>query len=115
MPTIDHLLEREYDRKTYNCRHFAAEAWELLTGDTRLHDIDETDLQAGQLRTLFRAYRRVDGPTDTPTIVLMENLRGELHIGVCRRRRLLHLGEDGALNLPFDASLYTYRNFRFYQ
>lgn len=113
--SIDHLLEREYDRKTYNCCHFAAEAWVLLTGDARLHDIDEDDLQSGRLRALFRAYRRVDGPTATPSVVLMENLRGDLHIGICRNRRLLHIAEGGALNLPFDASLHIYRNFRFYQ
>lgn len=113
--SIDDLLFRQYDRQTYNCCHFSAEAWQRFTGDKRLHDIDESTLQAGDLRLLFTHYQRVDGPTVAPSIVLMQNLQGEFHMGVCVRRRLLHIREEGAVFLPFDASLHTYRNFRFYQ
>ncbi|NYT76561.1 hypothetical protein H0A71_06120 [Alcaligenaceae bacterium] len=114
--SIDPLFERTYDRDSYNCLHLAAEAWTLLTGDDTLIGVDERDFKRGLLRDVFRAYRRVEGPTVTPSIVLMENLRDEAHIGICYRQRLLHIREhDGVQNLPFDASLTTLRNFRFYQ
>lgn len=113
--SIDSLLARSYDRERYHCLHFAADAWELITGDARLHEVDESDFAGGGMRWIFRLYRRVAGPTVEPSIVLMENVRGEPHIGVCRNRRLLHIGEDGPLNLPFDASTGMYFNFRFYQ
>jgi len=112
--TIDDLLHREYDRKTYNCLHFAADAWELLTGDGRLRQVREDDFKAGRLAALFRDYRRVAGPTVTPAIVLMETLEGEAHIGVCVRQRLLHNSELGPTFFSVEAMAPLYRNMRYY-
>lgn len=112
--TIDELLHREYDRKAYNCLHFAAEAWEHLTGDHRLHQVREDDFRAGRLAALFRDYRRVPGPTVEPSIVLMETLEGEAHIGVCVRRRLLHNSELGPTFFSVEAMAAMYRNMRYY-
>lgn len=112
--SIDALLSRRYDRQSSNCLHFAAAAWEHLTGDTRLQQVREDDFRAGKLAALFRGYRRVAGPTAAPSIALMDALDGQAHIAVCYRRRLLHCSEMGPTNLPFDAMAAFYRNIRFY-
>lgn len=112
--SIDGLLHREYDRGAYNCLHFAADAWELLTGDTRLRQVREDDFKAGRLAALFRDYKRVAGPTVTPAIVLMETLEGDAHIGVCVRRRLLHNRDWGPSFFSVEAMSAFYRNMRYY-
>ncbi len=113
--TIDSLMDREYDREKFHCLHFSSEAWELITGDASLTAVREADLQSLAMRAVFRQYRRVAGPTDTPSLVLMENLSGEQHMGVCLHHRLLHLVHTGPQFLPFDAITPLYRNLRFYQ
>lgn len=110
--SIDAFLAEKYDRRINNCLHFAAAAWERLTGDRGLAAVREDDI-AG-LRGVMRRYLLVTGPTAAPSIVLMDTLGGEPHIGVCYRRRLLHLTESGASNFPFDVATATYRNPRFY-
>ncbi len=112
--SIDFLLSREYDRSSYHCLHFAAEAWEHLTGDSRLREVDEHQFKAGRIAALFRGLRRQSGPTVSPSIALMETLSGEDHIGVCIRRRLLHINEGGAQFLLIEALAAQYRNLRFY-
>jgi len=112
--SIDFLLGRVYDRKTYNCLHFAADAWEHLTGDQRLHQVKEEDLAAGRLSALFRGMRKLPGPSVLPSITLMETLHGEGHIAVCVRGRLLHINESGPSFFPVEAQTALYRNMRFY-
>jgi len=114
MPSIDCLLDREYDEEAYNCRHFAGEAWELLTGDSRLREVNERNMRPGATAALFRGLKRVVGPTEAPSIVLMDNLKGEPHVGICYRRRLLHLNCEGPQFVLFDAALPLYRNLRFW-
>ncbi|MVW72127.1 hypothetical protein [Bordetella sp. 15P40C-2] len=111
---LDDLLDQVYDRDSNNCLHYAAVVWERLTGDSRLRQVREDDFRAGQLAALFRGYKRVDGPTREPSIVLMENLSGESHIGVCWQGRLAHMPQSGPEFLPFDASRALYRKQRFY-
>lgn len=111
---MDFLLDRVYDRETYNCLHFAADAWELLTGDGRLHQVKEDELEVGRLPALFRGMRRLPGPSVVPSIVLMETLEGDAHIAVCVRGRMLHINESGASFFPVEAQATLYRNMRFY-
>jgi len=113
--SIDEFLYREYDRRTYNCLHFAAEVWMSLTGDDRLLKVDEQDFKAGKIANMFRGMTRVDGPTDSPSMVLMETLEGENHIGVCSQRRLLHINTGGPQNLCLDAVSAQFKRMRFYQ
>ncbi|CAB3959608.1 hypothetical protein [Achromobacter piechaudii] len=112
--SIDFLLCRVYDRKTYNCLHFAADAWEHLTGDRRLREVKEDELAAGRLSALFRSMHKITGPSVLPSIALMETLQGEAHIAVCVRGRLLHINESGASFFPVEAQTALYRNMRFY-
>ncbi|SAI58902.1 Uncharacterised protein [Bordetella ansorpii] len=115
MKSIDELLGREYDRKHYHCLHFAADAWELLTGDTRLAQIDEQTFRAARVLSLFRGMRRQLGPTESPSIALMEEVgTSDLHIGVCYQRRLLHLNEGGAWFVLMEVAEIQYRNMRFW-
>ena len=112
--SIDHLLDREYHREDYNCLHFAAECWSLLTGDKRLHVVREHQIQGQGLAGLFRGMTKHRAATEAPSLALMETLDGQLHIAVCFRRRLLHINETGCQFMPVDAYNSTYRNMRFY-
>ena len=112
--SIDFLLSRSYDRDSYNCLHFAADAWEHLTGDSRLRQVNERELAAGRLAELFRGMRKVQGPSQFPSIALMETLHGEAHIAVCVRGRLLQNNESGPSFFPVEAQTRLYRNMRFY-
>jgi len=112
--SIDGLLVREYDRKSYNCLHFSADCWFHLTGDTRLYQVREHDLEGQHLVSLFRGMRKHSSPTFAPSLALMNTLEERLHIAVCFRRRLLHINEAGCQFLPVDALEAMYRNMRFY-
>jgi hypothetical protein len=111
--SIDSFLGEKYDRRHNNCLHFAARAWAHLTGDMRLLEAREADLSS--LKSAMRNYRRVEGATVEPSIALMLNLNGEEHIGVCVRRRLLHLAPDGAQFFPIEVAAAMYSKLRFYQ
>src|SRR5690606_11981272 len=107
--SIDKFLYMEYDREKYNCLHFSAEVWNHLTGDVRLLQVDDKQFRAGEIANLFRGMKRVSGPTVSPSLVLMVNLEGENHIGVCNLRRLIHINAQGPQNLCFDASLALFK------
>ena len=107
------LLHQVYDRKTNNCLHFAASAWAELTGDERLKRVREAEVL--DARTAMRGFHRVAGPTTSPSIALMDTSTGDIHIGVCMRRRLLHLCERGAEFLPVECYAGMYSGMRFYQ
>lgn len=110
--TIDDLLAEKYDRKSNNCLHFAGRAWHILAGDDRLYQARESDIPA--LRGLMRQFKRVNAPTVEPSIALMDNVNGEEHIGVCVRRRILHLAQHGAEFMPVDSMLSRYSHMRFF-
>lgn len=115
MVSIDCLLDREYDRERYHCLHFAAEAWALLTGDTRLGQVDENEFRTGQMVRLFRGLRRQPGATESPSIALMETVAArDQHIGVCYQRRLLHLNEIGPQFVLVEVAAIQYRHMRFW-
>lgn len=102
-----------YDRKFNNCMHFSARMWQQLTGDESLLIVAADGIVAA--RGLMRHYQRVQGPTVAPSIVLMDAVPDGLHIGICVRRRLLHLNADGVQFMLADAALPAYSNVRFYQ
>lgn len=103
----------QYSEKDLNCLHFASMAWEKLTGDSRLAHAAANGIAAA--RGLMRHYQRVLGPTVEPSIVLMDAVPDGLHIGICVRRRLLHLNADGVQFMLADAVLPFYSNVRYYQ
>lgn len=112
--SIDVLLDREYDRQSYNCLHYAGDCWLHLTGDDRLSKVRESSLAEQGLISVFRGMVRTVQATVAPSIALMETLDGQLHIGICWRRRLLHINEDGCQFLPVEALSAIYKNLRFY-
>lgn len=107
------LFASPYNAKHHNCLHFAACAWHKLTGDGLLMAAAADGIAAA--RGLMRHYQRVQGPTVAPSIVLMDAVPDGLHIGICVRRRLLHLNADGVQFMLADAALPAYSNVRFYQ
>jgi hypothetical protein len=113
--SVDPLLDRVYDRKAYNCFHFAADAWLHLTGDPSLAAVHRATFGRRDLVALFRRFRRADPRAPGPAVVLMENRFGEQHIGISLRGRLLHITIAGVEFLPIEVARATYRNLRFYQ
>jgi len=113
--SIDELLSREFDRSTYNCLHYSADCWEFLTGDDRLKKVREDAIEGQSLAQIFREFRKCIEATVAPSIALMDTLDGKTHMGVCYRRRLLHINEAGCQFLPVDAFSSMYKNMRFYQ
>lgn len=112
--SIDVLLDREHDRDSYNCLHYAGDCWLYLTGDERLSRVREHGLSRQGLVGLFRGMKRSRRPTEDPSIALMDTMDGQLHIGVCWRRRLLHINEAGCQFLRIEALEAMYKNMRFY-
>lgn len=112
--SIDILMDKEYSQDFYNCLHFAADAWELLTGDRRLHGVDHKNFRVGKISALFRGMRRVNGPTEVPSLCLMDDLFEDVHVGVCFRRKLLHLMKEGPMYMHMDAFLPRFRRIRYY-
>lgn len=66
-------------------------------------------------RGILRQFTRVEGPTDRPSVAVMDTCEGDEHIAVCYRYRLLHLTERGVENFPIEAYAGQYVNMRFYQ
>ncbi|MDQ2139592.1 hypothetical protein RBI14_15610 [Alcaligenaceae bacterium B3P038] len=113
--SIDDLLDRQYDRRRYNCLHFAAESWERLTGDKRLNGVREQDIQGSATREVFRSFQKVKGPTIEPSVALMETRLGDVHIGVCLNRCLLHISEGRPEMFPIETFSQQFSKFRFYR
>lgn len=76
---------------TYDCLDLVAEVWEAHTGEDireRLGDLLGADgRQIGKARTSFTRLAR---PED-PCIAVMHSDRGDPHVGVYLRGRILHL------------------------
>ena len=111
--TFDDLFQQEYDRRRNNCLHFTALAWKFLTGDDRLDTIKEHAFH--EWRGIMRKFTRQPGVTESPSVALMETVDGREHIGICYRRRLLHLTASGVQFFPVEAYAGDFVNLRFYQ
>jgi hypothetical protein len=111
--SVDSFLGEKYDRKHNNCLHFAGRAWAHLTGDQSLKEATESDIHS--FKDVMRKYSKTTSPTVEPSIAVMETLHGDVHVGICVRRRLLHLDRSGAQFLPIETMVLTHKNMRFYR
>ena len=113
--SIDNLLNREYSRSRYNCLHFSTEAWLYLTGDERLARFKESDFGGRGTLAAFRDFKRVDGPTVVPSVVLMENIEGAFHMGICLDRWLLHIDSLRPEFFPIANYEQRFKKLRYFQ
>lgn len=115
MLSVDKYFSRRYDRKTYNCLHFARDVWFDLT------NVDITDRLQGVLfpdrrvptRSLLRSFVLLDAPTE-PCLVMMHRPRVAPHIGVFVRGKVLHITELGVEFLPRAVASRGFQSVRFY-
>lgn len=114
--SVDPYLRRRYDRREYNCLHFARDVWQEATGE------DVTEKLAGLLdpasrhptRGHFRSFKRINTPQD-PCFVLMRRPRLEAHVGVYIRGRVLHIQAAGAEFQLLEVVTRDFTETRFYQ
>ncbi|MEI9995086.1 MAG: hypothetical protein WDM91_10860 [Rhizomicrobium sp.] len=99
LDSIDAYLVRRR-RKNYDCRDLSAEVWRALTGEELL-DRD------------IKTMQRLDAPVD-PCIVLFRR-RGENHMGVFVRGKVLHLAEMSARFERLDIAGLGFVEARFYR
>lgn len=119
LPSVDPFLRARHRGDDYNCLHFARDVWLELTGDDiqrRLDALSEPEgtrhFSRGEVKSFARLPRRSD-----PCLVLMRRPRGQPHVGVYLRGRILHLTEQGArFDLPQVAlQAFTPRMVRYYR
>jgi hypothetical protein len=115
--SIDPLFRRKYDATSYNCAHFAIEAWQVLTGQDISVEFASFLLPPDQ-RTVEIEYRRVFRPTKpgkTPCLVLMRNPEIAPHAGVYYDRRILHITKDRVEFQPPAVACLGFKDVRCYK
>jgi hypothetical protein len=115
MKSVDAYLDRTFDKKDYNCLHFAKEIWHDLTGvdiSERLHGL--WHLPTKQIRRHnVRAFVRIQLPTD-PCLALMQAPREAPHVGIYIRGRILHITTKGVEFMPVEVAMRGFKNIRYY-
>lgn len=116
--SLDKFFNKKYDRKTYNCGHFACDVWEDITGEsirdkmTPIIECVDTDNMPIRAKNQFVKLQR----PESPCIVLMKSIRSELHVGVYNNGNMIHIREDSVVeNLPLPVSTRFYTKVRFYK
>lgn len=118
MKSIDALLDRRYNPKSYHCVHFLIEAAQYLFEK----DYSESFLGlTGDLSQSIQTSRdttiknkRLERPIDG-CIVLMTNLLNSSHVGLFYCGRVLHLSESGVYFQELRSLERNYSRFRFYE
>lgn len=115
--TLDVLLGRKYDESTYNCAHFVAEAWELVTGE-KIEAALEGFLLPEKARVVDvrrRAFWTKLGSPQSPCLVLMRKKNTPPHVGMFYKRRVAHITPVGVHYQPLDVVTMPYTSVRFYK
>lgn len=103
---VENFLLKEYDKRNYNCWHFACDVWSALTGQVLSPAKVDSCIPTTQLheRALSIAGNFVTlQQPQSPCFVLMLRKRLEPHVGVYIRGNILHLNERGAFYAPADS------------
>lgn len=115
-PSVDPYLGRTYDRRRYDCLHFAADVWRDLTGEDlreRLAGLLGAPADRHVRLRHLRAFRHLAAPR-SPCLVLFQRPRTPPHIGVFLRGRVLHLREQGAVHQPLELAALGWTSVRCY-
>lgn len=114
--SVDKYLGLTYDKRAFNCAHFACMVWEDLTGqDIRANLTGFTRPRAERKVNIaqVRLFARLAAPV-SPCLVLMSRALGEPHAGVYLRGKVLHITEAG-VNFEFlEVASCGFNHVRFY-
>jgi len=118
MKSVDALLDRRYNPRSYHCVHFLIEAAQYLFDQ----DYSTSFLGlTGDLTQSIRTSRdttiknkRLEKPIEG-CIVLMTNLLNSSHVGLFYCGRVLHLSENGVYFQELRSLERNYSRFRFYE
>ena len=106
------LLDRPYDRRTYNCTHFAVDVWQAITGED-IGGFLVPERAALAHRHSFRRVRKPVWSLPYPLLVLMRRAT-ENHIGVYYRGKVWHKHAAGAECLPPETATLAFKDVRYY-
>ena len=121
MAILDDLYDSVYDRKTYNCAHFASDVWKRLVdkNDDRLARLAAiyTDGKLPHMsayKNIVKDFKKVDR-NERVALILCEPPFDRLHMGILWEGNMVHLTPGGVE--CFELSTYDgiYKNMRFYR
>lgn len=110
--TLDDLYARAYDAERYHCAHWAADAWQALTGQ---------DVRAQLLAIGGKVRRGVLGELKTierprsPCVVVMHRPRTTPHVGIYLDGHILHMTESGVKGDEPGRACMNFKRVRYYQ
>lgn len=111
-PFDDSLYLRRYDKKRYNCFHFACDCLASL-GMPVSYEAVLRGVMERKARGARRGFVRTDKPRDG-TLYLCRNFPDDAHCGVFYRGRVLHLRESGLAWHPPHVLRLLYRKVQLY-
>lgn len=114
--SVDKYLHLRYDKRAFNCAHFASMVWEDLTGqDLALNLAGFSGPQAERKVNMaqLRVFTRLAAPV-SPCIVLLSRPRTEPHVGVYLRGKVLHITEAGVAFDFVEVASTGFPNVRYY-
>ena len=118
MKSVDALLDRRYNARSYHCVHFLIEAAQyLFNKDYSASFLGLTSDLAQSIRTSRDTTvknKRLEKPIEG-CIVLMTNLLNSSHVGLFYCGRVLHLSENGVYFQELRSLERNYSRFRFYE
>lgn len=118
MKSVDALLDRRYNPRSYHCVHFLIEAAQyLFNKDYSASFLGLTGDLAQSIRTsrdTIIKNKRLEKPIEG-YIILMTNLLNSSHVGLFYCGRVLHLSENGVYFQELRSLERNYSRFRFYE
>lgn len=115
--SLDSFFERQYNRDTYNCAHFAVEVWRSLTGQDIEQELTGFLRPVRDRRTdpgLRRTFQKLACP-ESPCLVLMQRTKSTPHAGVFLRGRIIHIHERGVECLPPEVATRGFDRIGYYK
>ncbi len=112
---VDRFMTRRYHPRDYNCAHLVVEFFEQL-GKAEVARALQGYLCAPNDRRSRKGelarFKVLDKPMN-PCVVLMQN-KGEAHVGVYWKRRVLHIQKDqGVQYVPLEVASLMFKRTRF--
>lgn len=117
MTSVDKYLDRTYHRRDYNCGHFVADVWRDLTGVDISAAVCGLWAPTGQGRASLkqlRAFKRLREPV-SPCIALLSPPRGQTHVGIYLRGRILHINPPGVSFDLLEVATLGFAHTRYYE
>lgn len=114
---LDQFFFKRYNKDRYNCGHFVAEVWKVVTGqsiDTAMGSFLRPASERDAPASIRAHFSRILAP-DAPCIVLMTRPHSEPHVGIYLDGKVLHIHEYGTEFQPLDVASRGFRKVKFYK